>query len=191
MIAKGLDFPNVTLVGVINADTALHLPDFRAAERTFQLIVQVAGRTGRGDRGGRVIVQTFNPDHPAVRAAVRHDYAAFAAHELPIRQSLGYPPFGTMARLVVRGPVEAVANQFAEHLAERLRQALAASDVDARLLGPAPAPIAKLRGKYRFQLQLQSADAGRLHSALVEATTGLKPPDHVQWIVDIDPVEML
>ncbi|HEX3659779.1 MAG TPA: primosomal protein N' [Pirellulales bacterium] len=191
MIAKGLDFPNVTLVGVINADTALHLPDFRAAERTFQLIVQVAGRTGRGDRGGRVIVQTFNPDHPAVRAAVRHDYAAFAEHELPIRESLGYPPFGAMARLVVRGPVEAVANQFAEHLAERLRQALAASEVDARLLGPAPAPIAKLRGKYRFQLQLQSADAGRLHQALVEATTGLKPPDHVQWIVDIDPLEML
>jgi primosomal protein N' (replication factor Y) len=191
MIAKGLDFPNVTLVGVINADTALHLPDFRATERTFQLIVQVAGRTGRGDRGGRVIVQTFNPDHPAIRAAVRHDYKAFAEHELPIRKSLEYPPFGSMARLVVRGPVEAVANQFAEHLAQRLRQAIEASQFDARLLGPAPAPIAKLRGKYRFQLQLQSADAGRLHQALVTATTGLKPPEHVQWIVDIDPLEML
>ncbi len=83
MIAKGLDFPNVTLVGVINADTALHLPDFRAAERTFQLVTQVAGRTGRGPKGGRVLVQTFSPDHPAIQAAVRHDYAAFAAGELP------------------------------------------------------------------------------------------------------------
>jgi primosomal protein N' (replication factor Y) len=191
MIAKGLDFPNVTLVGVINADTALHLPDFRAAERTMQLIVQVAGRTGRGDRGGRVIVQTFNPDHPAIRAAVRHDYRAFAQHELPTRQSLDYPPFGSMARLVVRGPLEAVASQFAEHLAERLQQAIKAAELDGRLLGPAPAPIAKLRGKYRFQLQLQSRDATRLHHVLVTATDNLKPPDHVQWIVDVDPQEML
>ena len=103
MIAKGLDFPNVTLVGVINADTALHLPDFRAAERTFQLVTQVAGRTGRGPKGGRVLVQTFSPDHPAIQAAVRHDYAAFAAGELPIRQMLRYPPFASMIRLVVRG----------------------------------------------------------------------------------------
>ena len=92
MIAKGLDFPNVTLVGVINADTALHLPDFRAAERTFQLVTQVAGRTGRGPKGGRVLVQTFSPDHPAIQAAVRHDYAAFAAGELPMRRMLRYPP---------------------------------------------------------------------------------------------------
>ena len=95
MIAKGLDFPNVTLVGVINADTALHLPDFRAAERTFHLVTQVAGRTGRGPKGGRVLVQTFSPDHPAILAAVRHDYAAFAAGELPMRQMLRYPPFAS------------------------------------------------------------------------------------------------
>ncbi len=100
MIAKGLDFPNVTLVGVINADTALHLPDFRAAERTFHLVTQVAGRTGRGEKGGRVLVQTFNPDHPAILAAVRHDYAAFAAGELPMRRMLKYPPFSSMIRLV-------------------------------------------------------------------------------------------
>ena len=96
MIAKGLDFPNVTVVGVINADTALHLPDFRAAERTFQLVTQVAGRTGRGEKGGRVFVQTFSPDHPAIRAAERHDYEAFAQQELPHRAEFGYPPFGTM-----------------------------------------------------------------------------------------------
>ena len=107
MIAKGLDFPNVTLVGVIQADTALHLPDFRAAERTFHLVTQVAGRTGRGDKGGRVLVQTFSPDHPAIRAAVRHDYAAFAAQELPLREMLHYPPFAAMIRLVIRGESEA------------------------------------------------------------------------------------
>ena len=128
MIAKGLDFPNVTLVGVINADTALHLPDFRAAERTFQLVTQVAGRTGRGPKGGRVLVQTFSPDHPAIQAAVHHDYAAFAAGELPIRQMLRYPPFAAMIRLVVRGPVEAVASEFAKFIAERLHKALGAAD---------------------------------------------------------------
>ena len=96
MIAKGLDFPNVTLVGVINADTALHLPDFRAAERTFQLVAQVAGRTGRGKRGGRVLVQTLNPEHPAIVAAVRHDFPKFAAHELAVRQAAHYPPFTAM-----------------------------------------------------------------------------------------------
>ncbi len=92
MIAKGLDFPNVTLVGVINADTALHFPDFRAAERTFQLVTQVAGRTGRGERGGRVVVQTYSPDHPAILAAQRHDYIMFANQELPVRREFGYPP---------------------------------------------------------------------------------------------------
>ena len=93
MIAKGLDFPNVTLVGVVNADTALHLADFRAAERTFQLLVQVAGRTGRGEQGGRVLVQTFNPDHAAIKAAVKHDYRTFADQELPMRRASAYPPF--------------------------------------------------------------------------------------------------
>ncbi len=134
MIAKGLDFPNVTLVGVINADTALHLPDFRAAERTFQLVTQVAGRTGRGPKGGRVLVQTFSPDHPAIQAAVRHDYAAFAAGELPMRQMLRYPPFTSMIRLVVRGPSQPIAAEFANYLAERLATALEKRKTDARVL---------------------------------------------------------
>ena len=101
MIAKGLDFPNVTLVGVVNADTGLHFPDFRASERSFQLVTQVAGRTGRGPKGGHVLVQTFSPDHPAIRAAVRHDYAQFAAEELPSRKEVFYPPYGAMIRLVI------------------------------------------------------------------------------------------
>ncbi len=156
MIAKGLDFPNVTLVGVVNADTALHLPDFRAAERTFQLVTQVAGRTGRGPKGGRVLVQTFSPDHPAIQAAIRHDYIAFAAGELPMRQMLHYPPFSGMIRLVIRGPVEPVAAEFAKFVAERLAAAIAFRRLDARVLGPAPCPFARLRGKHRFQIQAQA-----------------------------------
>ncbi len=191
MIAKGLDFPNVTLVGVINADTALHLPDFRAAERTFHLVTQVAGRTGRGEKGGRVLVQTFNPESAAIRAAVRHDYAAFAAGELPMRKMFGYPPFAQMVRLVVRGPSEPVAAEFAATLAARIRAALGAAVPPARVLGPAPAPFAKLRGRYRFQIQLQGPDGGPLREAVVAATSGLQPPEDVQWIADVDPVEML
>jgi primosomal protein N' (replication factor Y) (superfamily II helicase) len=191
MIAKGLDFPNVTLVGVINADTALHLPDFRAAERTFQLVTQVAGRTGRGPKGGRVLVQTFNPDHAAIQAAVRHDYAAFAAGELPIRQMLNYPPFSTMIRLVVRGPVEPVTAEFSKYVAERVESALKESETDARVLGPAPCPFARLKGEYRFHIQLQGVDGERVRAAVATATANLEAPPAVRWIVDVDPVEML
>jgi primosomal protein N' (replication factor Y) len=191
MIAKGLDFPNVTLVGVINADTALHLPDFRAAERTFQLVTQVAGRTGRGERGGRVLVQTFSPEHPAIQAAVRHDYQMFAQRELPTRSALCYPPFASMIRLIVRGPAEAMAEAFAQMLGQRLRDTVERHGLTARVLGPAPAPIARLRGKYRFQLQTQAADGAALRRVVSEATTGLKPVDDVQWIADVDPIDML
>lgn len=191
MIAKGLDFPNVTLVGVINADTALHLPDFRAAERTFQLVTQVAGRTGRGPKGGRVLVQTFSPDHLAIRAAIKHDYETFAAGELPMREMLSYPPFSSMIRLVTRGPVEPVVSSFANHIVERLEAAFKRGQVDARVLGPAPCPFARLRGNYRFQIQVQAADGDRLHAAVAEATADLAPPDDVRWIVDVDPVDML
>ena len=191
MIAKGLDFPNVTLVGVINADTALHLPDFRAAERTFQLVTQVAGRTGRGPKGGRVLVQTFSPDHLAIRAAVRHNYETFASGELPMREMLSYPPFSSMIRLVTRGPVEPVVSSFAKHIVERLEAAFKRGEVEARVLGPAPCPFARLRGKYRFQIQVQAADGDRLRAAVAEATADLAPPDDVRWIVDVDPVDML
>jgi len=210
MIAKGLDFPNVTLVGVINADTALHFPDFRAAERTFHLVTQVAGRTGRGPKGGRVLVQTSNPEHPAIQAATRHDYRAFAAAELPMRQMLRYPPFASMIRLVIRGPVEKAAADFAAEVADRLRAALAAPEqmgtgtsaepvpiasqppgADARVLGPAPAPFARLRGKYRFHIQLQGPDDDLLRAAVRKAAVEVQTPEQVQWIVDVDPVDML
>ncbi|MGD9722451.1 MAG: primosomal protein N' [Pirellulales bacterium] len=191
MIAKGLDFPNVTLVGVINADTALHFPDFRAAERTFQLVTQVAGRTGRGEKGGRVLVQTFSPDHPAIIAAMRHDYATFAAGELPAREMLDYPPFAAMIRIVVRGALETTCMPFAEMIAGRVREALAGAEFPCRALGPAPAPIPKLRGQHRYQIQVHGRDGGALRAAVRAATAGLKPPQDVQWIVDVDPLDML
>ena len=191
MIAKGLDFPNVTLVGVINADTALHLPDFRAGERTFQLVAQVAGRTGRGEKGGRVLVQTLSPDHAAIRAAVRHDYPTFAEQEFALRQQLRYPPCGAMIRIVVRGPREETARAVAEDVAEQLKRAAAIINDGVRVVGPAAAAIAKLRGNFRFQIQLQAAQIGPL-CQLVEQTTGqYKSPKEIVITVDVDPWDMM
>jgi primosomal protein N' (replication factor Y) len=189
MIAKGLDFPNVTLVGVINADTALHLPDFRAGERTFQLVAQVAGRTGRGEKGGRVLVQTLSPEHLAIRAAARHDFQMFANEELVVRQQLQYPPFGSMIRLVVRGPAEETTRAVAEELATKLRQASEPKTV--RVLGPAAAAIAKLRDQYRFQVQVQGATMPPLHDTVASVTAPMKLPDKVFLAVDVDPWDML
>ncbi len=191
MIAKGLDFPDVTLVGVINADTALHFPDFRAAERTFQLVTQVAGRTGRGKRGGRVLVQTFSPEHPAIQAAMHHDYKMFAATELPLREEFGYPPYEAMIRLVVRGPQEQQTETFADHLADEIREAILENQLDGRVLGPAAAPLAKLRGKFRFHALIQGADADELRTAVKTAAKDIQPPDDVQFIFDVDPQALL
>jgi primosomal protein N' (replication factor Y) len=191
MISKGLDFPNVTMVGVVNADTALHFPDFRAAERTFQLVTQVAGRTGRGERGGRVLVQTFSPEHPAIVAAARHDYAAFAAHELPIRRQYAYPPYSSMVRLICRGPQQPAVEQFAEEVGRRLREKIQADALSARLLGPAPAPLAKLRGNFRFHLLLIGEDIDVLRRLAGQADAGINAPADVQWLADVDPLDML
>jgi primosomal protein N' (replication factor Y) len=191
MIAKGLDFPNVTLVGVVNADTAMHLPDFRAAERTFQLVTQVAGRTGRGPKGGRVLVQTLSPDAPAIMAAVRHDLAAFAEKELPHREALGYPPFGAMVRLVIRGARDASTKAFAEEIAKRMQQHAENAPTAVRILGPAPAPMSKLRGSYRYQIQMHSTAGALLRDVVRRATSELKAPEEVAWIVDVDPLDMM
>ena len=188
MIAKGLDFPNVTLVGVVNADTALHLPDFRAAERTFQLVAQVAGRTGRGDRPGRVLVQTYCPDHPAIRHAVLHDYEGFVRSELPERAKFGVPPFGRIVRLIARGPEEAAVYEFMKKLAAGLCQTAHAS---VRILGPAPAPIIKIRNLYRFHLQARCPSARPLQ-ALMRGVPGRYPtPQGMELAVDVDPISML
>jgi primosomal protein N' (replication factor Y) len=183
MIAKGLDLPLVTLVGVVSADTALNLPDFRAAERTFQLLTQVAGRAGRGLRGGRAIVQTYNPGHYAIRAASRHDYAAFAGRELAFRREQGYPPYRRLARLVYRHRKLERARLEVERLAETLRDVLVARGAPLTdLIGPAPAFFTKRRDFYRWHIVLRAADpAGLLR--LVEIPAG--------WQVDIDPVSVL
>jgi primosomal protein N' (replication factor Y) len=190
MIAKGLDFPAVMLVGVVNADAALHLADFRAAERTCQLVTQVAGRSGRGPLGGRVVVQTSTPDHPAIRAAASHDYEAFVRSELPVREALLYPPYGSIVRFVVRSLDDRAAADWTGHIADRLRAA-AAGDAAIRILGPAPAPIERLRDRFRWHVQVHGPDGPALRDLVRRATAGLKTPDTIAWIIDVDPVEML
>lgn len=191
MIAKGLDFPNVTLVGVINADVALHFPDFRAAERVFQLVTQVAGRTGRGPRGGRVLVQTYSPDHPSIIASSRHDYAKFASGELPIRRDHAYPPFSSMIRVITRGDEEGPTEAFAQEFAGLMRSAADEKQIEMRLLGPAPAPIARLRGKFRFHVLASSINGVGLREVVRAAAAKSTPPDNVLWVADTDPIEML
>jgi primosomal protein N' (replication factor Y) len=188
MIAKGLDFPNVTLVGVVSADTALHLPDFRAAERTFQLVAQVAGRTGRGDRPGRVLVQTYFPEHPAIFCAAKHDYQGFADDELPRREAYGLPPFGRLVRVLARGPAEAAVQNYLESLSAALRQA-APSGVT--ILGPAPAPVLKIRNLYRFHLRLRAAAPRPLQVLLHDVTPRYPPPHGIELAIDVDPVSLL
>jgi primosomal protein N' (replication factor Y) len=191
MIAKGLDFPNVTLVGVVNADTTLHFADLRAAERTFQLVTQVAGRTGRGDKGGRVLVQTFSPDHYAILAAIEHDYARFAAHELPTRQEHLYPPFAALIRLIVRGESDSAAERFIEAAAAKLTSAIEAAKIEHRLLGPAACPIHKLRGMFRYHVLLSSPAGDALRQAVRGVLDALQPVEGVQWVVDVDPLDLL
>ncbi len=188
MIAKGLDFPNVTLVGVIDADTMLRQPDMRAAERTFQLIAQVAGRTGRGERGGRVLVQTTSPDDPAVKFASRHDYIGFAQHELAERFDLQAPPFSSVARVIFRGPDETRTRQTAQAVAERLRAARTGSTESVRVLGAAPAPVTRLRGLWRFHVQI----TGKTHDLVRELWQSIEKsltlPDDVEFAIDVDPI---
>lgn len=190
MIAKGLDFPNVTLVGVINADTALHLNDFRAAEKTFTLVTQVAGRSGRGPKGGRVLVQTFCPDHPAIVAAVDHNYEQFAAGELKHRKYFKYPPCGFLARVIIRGEEEVLVARYAKELADHARE-LASKTGDVRIVGPAIAPISKLRGKFRHHFLAQSEDQRKIHKVMVNLQKVNVDWDDVQYVIDIDPYDMM
>jgi primosomal protein N' (replication factor Y) len=193
MIAKGLDFPNVTLVGVVNADTGLHMPDFRARERVFGLVTQVAGRTGRGPKGGRVIVQTLNPDDPAIAAASNHDYFTFAREELQTRAKVGYPPFRRLARVVVRSASETHAEAASSALADAIQQSFAAERDPSRfqLIGPAPAPVTKLRGYYRFHFLVVTPCSVSIGRAIHSATKAVSLPDEIQWIVDVDALDMM
>src|SRR5207249_2085655 len=189
MIAKGLHFPNVTLVGIIYADMALHLPDFRAGERTFQLLVQVAGRAGRGDVEGEVIVQSFTPFHPAVQYARQHDFIGFYEQEIEFRQQLRYPPATRLVCLTVRSPSGDKAKFVAAALARELNKSLTSShDV---MGAPTPAPLAKVQNLYRFQIILRSDQIMRLTEPINAVTAATKLPDDVKLVVDVDPISLL
>ena len=188
MIAKGLDFPRVTLVGVINADTGLHLPDFRSCERTFQLLSQVAGRAGRGNLPGEVIVQTHVPDHYVVRAAVAHDYRGFVERELGARADPPYPPHMRMARILLSSPAQADALAAAESLGAWLRDRRLAG---VEVLGPAPAPIERLHGRFRWHVLLRGTVAG-IGSALRSVSDGFKARGaDLRVSLDRDPLHLM
>ena len=198
MIAKGLDFPNVTLVGVVLADTALHMPDFRSRERTFQLLAQVAGRAGRSEKGGKVIVQTHLPQDPAIRAAAHHDFESFSLNELQERRAYHYPPFARLARILIRGKDLKTTRMAAETLAAALRthcaqQALPnATHAALVVMGPSEAPIARLKGYFRQHILLKANDSKTLSEILSGpiGDTMLKLKG-VDAIVDVDPVGMM
>ncbi len=188
MIAKGLDFPNVILVGVVDADTMLRQPDMRAAERTFQLIAQVAGRTGRGHRSGRVLVQTTNPTDPAVRFASGHDYLGFAQHELAERHDAMAPPFSCVARVIFRGPDEARTRETAIAVADRLRAARQGDTAAVRVLGAAPAPVVRLRNLWRFHLQICGRTTELVRDLWQAVEKSLSLPEGVEFAIDVDPM---
>jgi primosomal protein N' (replication factor Y) len=187
MVAKGHDFSAVTLVGVISADSALNLPDFRSAERVFALLSQAAGRAGRGARPGRVLIQTWSPDHYALEFVARHDYHGFAAVELAQRQALDYPPFGHLANLVLAGDDAAQVAAAAELLAAGLSRSLGGVE----LLGPAPCLLQKLRGRSRMQLLLKAAQRPALRRLLDRVVAGSRLPGGVTLTVDVDPLDMM
>jgi len=188
MIAKGLHFPNVTLVGVVYADLSLHMPDFRAGERTFQLLAQVAGRAGRGDVPGEVIVQTYTPFHPAVQAARRVDFEGLCDQELEFRRELSYPPFVRLVCVTLKGRSEDKVSYCAGLLAKRLREAM-----PERVLvsGAAPAPLARAKGAYRYQVMIRGAAAGVMTGPLAQVLRDLRLPKGVTCAADVDALSLL
>jgi primosomal protein N' (replication factor Y) len=183
MLAKGHDVPNVTLVGVVSADIALHMPDYRSGERAFQLLTQVAGRTGRGEKPGHVIIQTYTPEHYAIQAAAAHDYQAMYEAEMCVRREAGYPPFGRLARLLFAHTSASYAEEEARRLGDELREALRAHGLaNLDILGPAPAFHARVKGRWRWQIVLRGHDPTALLSA-INLRRG--------WVVDIDPVTLI
>ena len=189
MIAKGLHFPNVTLVGIIYADMALHLPDFRAGERTFQLLVQVAGRAGRGDVEGEVVVQSFTPFHAAVQYARQHDFIGFYESEIEFREQLKYPPVSRLVCVTARSRSETKAQFYAGALARELQKRL--TSTLGVVAGPTAAPLAKVQNQYRFQVMLRTQHIIQFVETLTRVLANLKPPDDVSVAVDVDPISLL
>ena len=192
MIAKGLDFPNVTLVGVIAADTMLHQPDLRASERTFQLIAQVAGRTGRSERGGRVLVQTAMPAEPSIQFAAKHDFIGFTKLELSQRQAMHVPPYRRLARVIVRGPVEADVQAQIMTMATTLREHATRLEIDddVLILGPAPAPLTRLKTFYRYHLQISAETPEEIHTLWRNAVPDFPDVKDIEFAIDVDPLNM-
>ena len=189
MIAKGLHFPNVTLVGIIHADLSLHIPDFRAGERTFQLLTQVAGRAGRGDVEGEVYVQSFTPFHPAIQYARRHDFIGFYDQEIEFRQELRYPPVGRVALLTLRGRSEDRVRFFSDHLRKEM-DVLANELGDAVVAGPAPAPLLRAENYYRYQIMIRTPRMPQLSRQLSSKIDSLQIPEDLRLIIDIDPMSL-
>ena len=190
MIAKGLHFPRVTLVGIVYADTGLHLADFRAGERTFQLLTQVAGRAGRGEVEGEVVVQTFSPVHPAIQFARRHDYEGYFDAEMEFREQLYYPPFTRAAMLTLRGRSEEKVSFSADYLKKQI-EPIVETISDLQISGPAPAPLLRAETFYRYQLMLRTGRMSELSRCLATVTSSLNLPDEVALTIDIDPVNLL
>lgn len=188
MIAKGLHFPNVTLVGIINADLALHMPDFRAGERTFQLLTQVAGRAGRGETPGEVFVQTFTPFSPSIQFARHHDFTGYFDQELEFRERCDFPPFRHAVLVTVRSEHEARASFSAETIARRLREALPEEFI---IGAPTPAPLEKLQGQFRFHILMRGEAIMRLSRLVRETLDKLPLPEDVLASVDVDPYSLL
>ena len=188
MVAKGLDYPDVTLVGVLDADTGLRLPDFRAGERTFQLLSQVSGRAGRGEVPGHVIVQTYWPENYAIRAAAAHDRRLFADAELPVREELGYPPFGRLARVVISGESVSAVRGHAARLGTLLEKTVPEG---WSVLGPTDAVIARVKNVYRYQLLVRAPEGAALGPALASALTQLAAPEGVRVSTDVDAYDMM
>jgi primosomal protein N' (replication factor Y) len=189
MIAMGHDIPNVTLVGVVSADVGLGMPDFRAAERTFQLLTQVAGRAGRGDLPGVVYLQTINPDHYAIRLASQQDYPAFYEKELQFRRFMRYPPFAAMANVLVRAPEQENALRMSTELGRHLMPL----PENMRLMGPAEAPVPRLKAEYRYQLLIKSGSRKALNEMLNRAREFALAS---KWqatalVIDVDPLTLL
>ena len=191
MVSKGLDFPNVTLVGVVSADTALNIPDFRSGERAFQLLTQVAGRAGRGKTPGEVIIQTFTPDHNSIVRATGHDYLGFYDDEIVHRHELRYPPYTHMANLIVTDPDDRHAQVRIEYIAGVIRESIEALSMPVQLLGPASCPLSRLKNRFRWHMVLRTPDRGNIHRVLAHAFRTLGTGDRTSLSVDIDPLTML
>lgn len=191
MIAKGHDFPGVTLVGVVSADTTLNLPDFRGSERGFQLVSQVSGRAGRGDTPGKVLVQTLNPEHFALRAAVAHDYEDFYSQEIEERKDAGYPPFSYLAAIQFSSNSAKTVEKGSGTAAELLRKLRVKSGMRLEILGPAVPPMGMIRGRYRWQILLKSIRRDQLHRLLHQFRSDYTLPATVRMTIDIDPLELI